>query len=176
MYQLKNSGVNDNLLDLIELFLHNRHQGFVFSGQSSNWKFVKSGVPQRSVLGPLLFLIYINDLPQRWISAVKLFAAYTSSFPIFNCAEASPSILNSNLLKIQDWACQWKVPLTPDRTKQAQEVLFSRRAIRLFIHLFILTKQLWNSRIHQKHFGLQIGGKLSLTNILTVKSLRQLKV
>ena len=58
--KLKNSEINGNLLDLIESFLHNRRQRVVLDGQSSNWKFVKAGLLQGSVLGALFFLIYIT--------------------------------------------------------------------------------------------------------------------
>ena len=81
-------------------------QRVVLNGQSSNLKFVKAGVPQGSALGPSFFLIYINDLPQRLKSDVKLFADDTSLFSIDNCTKAFASLLNSNLLKIQDWAYQ----------------------------------------------------------------------
>ena len=75
------------------------------------------------ILGPLFFLIYINDLPQGLISDVNLFADDTSLFSIDNCAKASASVLDSDLLKIQNWAYQWRISFNPDRAKQAQEVI-----------------------------------------------------
>ena len=127
LHKLMNSGINGNILDLIESYVHNRHQRVVLNGQSFNWKFVKAGVVQGSVLKPLFFLIYNNDLPQGLMSDVKSFADDTSLFSIVNCSKAFASVLNSDLLKIQDWSNQLKTSFNPDRTKQAQEVLFSRK-------------------------------------------------
>ena len=80
LYKLKNNGIDGNLFKLIKSFLNNRYQRVVLNGQSSVWKLVTAGVPQGSVLGPLFFLIYVNDLPLRLTTNVKLFADDTSLF------------------------------------------------------------------------------------------------
>ena len=76
-------GIWDALLDFIGNFLENRFQRVVLNGQTSEWLPVESGVPQGSILGPLFFLIYINDLSIDIISTVKLFADDTSLFSLF---------------------------------------------------------------------------------------------
>ena len=86
----------------------------------SSWQSIRAGVPQRSVFGPLFVLIYINDLPQELNSEVNLFAYDTSLFSIF-CVNTSALTLNSDLLKTQDWAYQWKMSFNPEQIKQAQE-------------------------------------------------------
>ena len=60
LFKLKMSRVKGEVFNLLCIYLHERNQKVVFSGQISSWKFIKSGVPQGSVLDPLLFLIYIN--------------------------------------------------------------------------------------------------------------------
>ena len=102
LYKLKSNGINGNALQLIKSFLHNRCQRVVLNGESSSWLSIRAGVPQGSVLGPLFFLIYINDLPEGLNSEVKLFADDTSLFSIANCVNTSASTLNKDLLKIKD--------------------------------------------------------------------------
>ena len=70
--------VTRNVLKIIPN--NNRKQRVVVNGQSSNWVDVKAGVPQRLIRGPLLFLAYINDLPEGLITNAKLFADDTSLF------------------------------------------------------------------------------------------------
>ena len=119
--------MNGNALPLIESFLHNRRQRVVLNGQSSSSLSIRACVPQGLVLGPLFFLIYINDLPEGLNSEVKLFADDTSLFNIVNCINTSASTLNSDLLKIMDWPYQRKMSFNADRTKQAQKNIFSRK-------------------------------------------------
>ena len=80
LYKLKTYGIDGQLLSLLENYLKNREQRVVLNGQTSEWRKIKSGVPQGSVLGPLLFLIYINDLPDGISSICKIFADDTSLF------------------------------------------------------------------------------------------------
>ena len=92
-------GISEALLELIKSFLANRFQRVVLNGQTSEWLPVKAGVPQGSILGPLFFLIYINDLSVGTISTVKLFADDTS---IIHDPNTSPNELNKDLPKISE--------------------------------------------------------------------------
>ena len=80
VFKLKSYGVEGELLSLLKNYLQNREQRVVLNGQTSGWRNINSGVPQGSVLGPLLFLIYINALPYGIITMCKIFADDTSLF------------------------------------------------------------------------------------------------
>ena len=82
---------------------------------------------QGTVLGSLLFLIYINDLPVGLPTNVKLFVDDTSPFSFVNNASVSASRLNSDLVKTGNWDFNWEMSFNPDHTKQAKEVIFSKK-------------------------------------------------
>ena len=85
------------LLTLLSSYLNNRKQRVVQNGSSSDWNPIESGVPQGSVLGPLLFLIYINDLEKGIKSIIKLYADDTMLFSIVHDPLISASELNHDL-------------------------------------------------------------------------------
>ena len=76
-------------------------------------------VPQGSILGPLLFLIYINDLPNGLKCNAKLFADDTSLFTIVRDKNESTNVLNNDLSLISKLACDWKMLFNPDPKKPA---------------------------------------------------------
>ena len=120
-------GISGNLLNIFENFLRNRKQRIVVNGQASNWENIYAAVPQGSILGPLLFLIYVNDLAEYLSSNSKLFADDTSLFSVVRDLNTSAIEINDDLKKTEAWAHQWKMSFNPDPLKQAQEVIFSRK-------------------------------------------------
>ena len=99
IYRLRQYGFSGNLLALLIDFLSNTKQRVVSNGQHSPWADIKAGAPQGSILGPLLFLVYINNLMENLHSNPKLFADDTFSF-FFVAEEAlSNSYLNYDLKK-----------------------------------------------------------------------------
>ena len=73
-------GIRGNILRWIVSFLSNRRQRVKLPGGSSDWKHITSGVPQGSILGPILFLIFVNDMPECVSSTAKLFADDTKLY------------------------------------------------------------------------------------------------
>ena len=118
-------------MKLLRDFLSYRKQRVVLNGQHSSWDNVNAGVPQGAILGPLLFLIYINGLSDNLSSNCKLFADDTSLFSVVNNIHTSATTLSQDLKAITKWAFQWKMIFNPDLSKQAQEVIFSRKMKKL---------------------------------------------
>ena len=127
LYKLKSMGFSGELYQLLENYLSGRVQRVIFNDQTSSWRPVLAGVPQGSILGPLLFLIYINDLHDELKSNAKLFANDTSLFSIVKDENESANALNYDLPQISKWVFNWKMLFNQDRSKPAQEVLFSRK-------------------------------------------------
>ena len=104
LYKLKAYAVQYELLSLYCNYLQNCKQRVVLNGQTSEWREIISEVPQGSVLGPILFLIYINDLPDGIISLYKIFADDTSLFSKLH--NVSKYVNDLNAEKISQWAYQ----------------------------------------------------------------------
>ena len=101
LFKLKRAGINGLLLDWLTNYLTERKQRVVIPGGTSDWEFIKAGVPQGSILGPLLFLLYINDIVTDIHSGVRLFAADTSLYIIVNDPTDATEQLNIDLETIQ---------------------------------------------------------------------------
>ena len=127
LYKIKNVGIEGKLFHLIESFLSNRYQRVAINGQSSPWLPIKAGVPQGSILGPLLFLLFINDLQEGLHCNVKLFADDTAIFSTVNTPTETANELEHDLFKIKNWAIQLKMLFNPDATKPIKEIILSKK-------------------------------------------------
>ena len=95
----------------------------VLNDQHSSWRNVNGDVPQGLILGPLLFLVYINDLPNDLKINLKLSADDTSLFSVIHDVNLSQIGLNEDLNKINNWAYQWKTIFYPDPSKKTQYLI-----------------------------------------------------
>ena len=137
-----------------------RKQRVVLNGQLSSWSNIESGVTQGSILGPLLFLIYINDLSEGLATNTKLFADDVSLFSVVDNINLSANNLNSDLSKINAWANQWKMTFNCDPNKQAQEVIFSSK-IRKTSHPPLIFNNYSVKQVQfQKHLGVYLDSRL----------------
>ena len=108
LLKLKAHGIGNGMINWIEKWLIDRRQRVVVDGEVSNWKAVLSGVPQGSVLGPILFLIYINDLDDDITSKVLKFADDTKVFRKIK-SDADRQHLQDYLNKLIEWSEKWQM-------------------------------------------------------------------
>ena len=131
------------------------------NGQCSPWAEASAGVPQGSFLGPFLFLIYINDLPDGLKSECKLFADDTSLFSAVHHINGSASDLNEDLETIDNWAFKWKINFNSHPNEQAQEIIFStKRTILMHPVVHFDNRPVKLTQIH-KHLGMMLHLNLS---------------
>ena len=105
LLKLNAHGIGDGIIDWIEQWLTDRKQRVVVNGEVSNWKSALSGVPQGSVLGPLLVLIYINDLDDNITSNVLRFS------------DDDKQHLQNDLKKLVKWSEKWQMLLNFGKCK-----------------------------------------------------------
>ena len=115
--KLRGYGVDGELLRWIESYLINRRQRVFIKDSISSEREISAGVPQGSVLGPLLFLIYINDIADDLESFSRLFADDTSLSYSSSNTQLIEDKLNSDLVKLQQWSLSWLVDFNPLKTK-----------------------------------------------------------
>ena len=116
LFKLKSIGISNELLKWFSDYLSNRRQRVCLKGQFSSWRQDTAGVPQGSILGPTLFLIYINDIVKEINANIRLFAADTSLFVIVEDPITAANLLNNELTKISSSAGKWLVKFNPNKT------------------------------------------------------------
>ena len=106
--KLKSHGMGNSIINWIEQWLTDRRQRVVVDGEVSSWKSVLSGVPQGSVLGPILFLVYINDLEEGVIGKILKFADDTKLFT--KTKEIGDKFfLQDDIDKLVKWSEKWQM-------------------------------------------------------------------
>ena len=113
--KLESYKVSQQITDWVEAYLSNRKQRVV-NGTRSEWEAVSSGVPQGSVLGPVLFLIYINDLPKEVKNCIRLFADDTKLYRTVT-TDLDCLSLQQDIDNIEEWASKWQLKFHPKKCK-----------------------------------------------------------
>ena len=120
IFKLSQYGIDGNILNWITNYLQNRSQKCFVGSSFSDVKQVNAGVPQGSVLGPLFFLIYVNDITESLLSISRLYADDSSLAVSSNNIDYIETTLNHDLQLISNWAERWLVNFNPSKT----EVMF----------------------------------------------------
>ena len=99
LHKLRSIGISGGLLKWFSSYLFGRKQRVVLQGVESQWNYIKAGIPQGSILGPLLFLIFINDIVTEIESSIRIFADDTSLFIIVDNPDVAAEILKADIEK-----------------------------------------------------------------------------
>ena len=159
LYKLQVHGVHGKTLGWIESFLIGRTQYVVLDGDTSTELPVSSGVPQGSVLGPILFSLYINDLPDNIQSNVRLFADDTAVYLAVQGQEDTDIIQNDpNIL--QEWEKAWDMEFNPSKC-QVVHISRSRKPIK---NKYTMHGQVLDSIDHARYLSVDISSNLNFSH------------
>ena len=176
LFKLKKMGIKGKVYNLLENYLKNRKQRVVINGATSTWSDVLAGVPQGSVLGPVLFLIFINDIVDNIESDIRLFADDTSLSIIVESPEQAANLLNRDIAKIMNWADRWLVTFNPDKT---ETLIVSLKTDRPFHPPLVMNGSILNDLNQHKHLGVTFTSDCSWhvhLEIITSKAKKRLAI
>ena len=159
IFKLQDYGVCPQVLKWSEAFLFNITQTVFLEGDQSSEVPVTSGVPQGSVIGPLYFLIYINDLPANIKSQVRLFADDTAVYLTINTPEDSKTLQN-DLDTLEKWEKEWDMEFNPSKC----QVLHITKRKNIKRTPYILHGQILESVTSAKYLGVDIAADLNWNN------------
>ena len=154
--KLEQINISGNLLNLFQSYLTNRKQVVVVDGKVSGKTEVKAGIPQGSRLGPLLFIIYINDITENIESDILIFADDTSLLATGKNTDVTSAIINRDLIGISEWAQKWKVNFNADKS---EEIIFSNIKLQNYIPILLNGDKVKSVEVH-KHLGLYLSYNL----------------
>ena len=118
LYKLQRCGIQGNVLQWISSYLADRQQRVCLDGEFSSWGNISAGVPQGSILGPLLFLIFINDITEIiQFSQIRLFADDTCLFIDVDNRQHCRDLIEIDLKAIHTWSEKWLVNFNVAKTK-----------------------------------------------------------
>ena len=151
----KGYGFKNNISSWLLSYLTGRKQYVVLNGIRSSYLPVLSGVPRGSVLGPLLFLIYINDISDKLKCPTRLFADDSSLIASSTDINIVERDVNTDLENLSKWASDWAVTFNPQKT---EVMLFTNRSLTNYPNIIFDNTQLSFVENH-KHLGVYINSK-----------------
>ena len=154
-------GISGNVGRWIENWLSGRRQRVGVNGVYSDWNSVISGVPQGSVLGPLLFLIFINDLDEDILSRLKKFADDTKLYREINSNKDCESLQN-DIDKLEGWSVEWKMLFNVDKCSVMHVGRQNNK------HEYNMGSSKINSIILEKDLGVLFDSNIKFSNQCTV--------
>jgi hypothetical protein len=175
LLKLERYGIGDNLLIWLKSYLSNRTQRVVIKDALSNIGQLKAGVPQGSVLGPLLFLVFINDIADGMTGLGRLFADDTSIGHIANDKDSLQDMVNLDLAYLKDWSKRWLVKFNQNKT---EIMVFSSRDTKFYFNFDFEGASLRDVESH-KHLGVIFSNDCKWTkhiDKLIEKSSKQINV
>ena len=152
-------GVEGSFSDIFRSYLSGRQQLVVIDGVKSDICDLEAGIPQGSRLGPLLFIIYMNDIIQDIESDILIFADDTSLFATGSDPAETAEILNRDLKKISIWASKWKITFNSSKSK---DMIFSQKCLNNSPPLILNNSYIDRVNLH-KHLGLYLSSTLDWT-------------
>ena len=150
LFKLESVGIKHQLLQWFKDYLDNRKQRVIINGKYSSWANVTAGVPKCSVLGPLLFLIYINDITTNLSCKTGLYADDTSISKHVTDPITSNNELQNDLTTIKAWADKWKIKFNPIKS----EALLITRGLNRTDPMFIFQNYIVNNVNERTYLGL----------------------
>ena len=134
-------------------YLSERKQRVVINNSTSSWRDINAGVPQGSIVVPLLFTIFINDILTDMNSTIQLFADDTSLYLIVDDPQETAHALNDDLVKLHAWSTKWLVNLDPQKT---ENMTISRKLNKPHQPNHIMNNTIISTVTEHKHLGLQL--------------------
>ena len=158
LHKLRCMGIEGPLFDWFCDYLSDRKIRAVINGLSSEWRATTAGVPQGSILGPLLFLIFINDITTNIESDIHLFADDTSLMDVVDNYAITYAKLNRDLHRLSIWAKRWLVAFNASKTVYLQ---ISRKTLPSPKPILRLNGQIIKEVNTHKHLGLTFNTSLT---------------
>ena len=164
-YKLSLYGIRGPILGWIEDFLSNRTQKVLVNGEKSDPVNVLSGVPQGTVLAPLLFLYYVNDLPSLVKSKIRMYAddtlIYNTIHNINDCLQ-----LQNDLTELEKWSRIWQMDFNPSK---CEFLMITNKKLALQFN-YCINNQLIKEVQHVKYLGVTIDSRLTWREHINVLS------